>query len=170
MLDVVFEQRALIQYSVIVLLAIACWIRGAGPERVCGLVLLAMPFAEVAYHGLFGPQMTLTHTDVGHAIMQIVVAIPFLIVALTSNRIYPIWLVSFQLVAVLSHLVRNLAPNVGGAAYMIMTIGPSYAMIVTLALGLLAHRRRVRRYGIYRSWRVSSGHLLVSKQGNSQGS
>lgn len=164
MLDFIFEHRALVQYSVIVLLAIMCWVWGSGPERISGSILLTMPFAEVAYHGLFGPQTTLSHTDIGHAILEIIVAIPFLAVALTANRTYPLWLVSFQLVAVLSHLVRNLVPEAGGAAYMVMTIGPSYAMIATLSLGLLAHRLRLRRHGAYRSWRTSSFRWRVRTQ------
>lgn len=156
MLDFLFEHRAFIQYSVIAILALMCWVWGGGPERVCGTILLAMPFAEIVYHGVLGLQTTLSHTDVGHTVLEIVVTIPFLAVALTANRTYPLWLVSFQLVAVLSHVVRNFVPTAGGAAYMIMTIAPSYAMIATLAAGLLAHRLRTRRHGAYRSWRTSS--------------
>lgn len=156
MLDFILEHRALIQYSVIALLAIMCWVWGSGPERISGSILLAMPFAEMIYHAILGPETTLSHTDVGHALLEIVVTIPFLAVALTANRTYPLWLVSFQLIAVLSHLVRNLVLDVGGAAYMIMTIGPSYAMIATLSLGLLAHLLRTHRYGRYRSWRPYS--------------
>lgn len=157
MLDFVFEHRALLQYGLIALLALACWIWGDGPERICGTTLFAMPFAEVGYHLVFGYDiMRLSHTDLGHTVMEVVVTIPFLAVALTANRRYPLWLVSFQLVAVLSHLVRNLAPGAGGAAYLIMTVAPSYAMIATLALGLAAHRLRMRRHGSYRSWRAFS--------------
>lgn len=156
MLEFVFAHRALIQYGVIVLLAVACWLWGAGPERVCGTILLAMPFAEVGYHLVFGSDMRLRHTDVGHAVMQVIVTIPFLAVSLTANRRYPLWLVSFQLIAVLSHLVRNWAPDAGGAAYLVMTVGPSYAMIVTLMVGLTAHRIRMHRHGAYKSWRASS--------------
>lgn len=159
MLDIVLSHRALIQYGVIALLALACWLWGGGPERVCATVLLAMPFAEVIYHLILGPETSLTHTDLGHTVMELVVTAPFLAVALTANRRYPLWLVSFQLVAVLSHLVRDLAPGAGGAAYLIMTIAPSYAMIVTLAAGLAAHRLRIRRHGSYRSWRASSAPL-----------
>lgn len=155
MLDFILSHRAILQYSVIALLALACWVWGAGPERVCASILLAMPFGEVLYHALLGPETALSHTDLGHAILEIAVTIPFLAVALAANRTYPLWLVSFQMVAVLSHLVRNLVPEVQGAAYMAMTIGPSYAMIVTLLLGLLAHCRRRRIHGTYRSWRTS---------------
>lgn len=164
MLDFIFEHRALIQYGAFVLLAVACWIWGAGPERVCGTILLAMPFAEVGYHLLFGPETRLSHTDVGHAVLEMVIAIPLLAVALTANRRYPLWLVSFQLVAVLSHMVRNLAPEAGGAAYLIMTVAPSYAMIVTLTLGLAAHRIRMHRHGSYRSWRPFSVPSPASRQ------
>lgn len=156
MLEFLFEYRALVQYGVILLLAVACWAWGAGPERVCGTILLAMPFAEVGYHFVFGPETRLSHTDVGHTFMQMVVTIPFLAVALTANRKYPLWLVSFQLIAVLSHLVRNLASEAGGVAYFIMTVAPSYAMIATLTIGLAAHRMRMLRHGSYRSWRRSS--------------
>jgi hypothetical protein len=153
MLDLIFAHRAILQYSVIALLALACWVWGAGPERACASILLAMPFGEVVYHLLLGPETTVSHTDLGHAILEIAFTVPFLAVALAANRTYPLWLVSFQMVAVLIHLVRNLVPEVHGAAYMAMTIGPSYAMLVTLLLGLLAHCRRRRIHGTYRSWR-----------------
>lgn len=159
MLDFVLEHRVVLQYGLIVLLALACWIWGGGPERICGTILLAMPFAELVYHHLLGPSVSLDHTDLGHTALEVVVALPFLAVALTANRRYPLWLVSFQLVAVLSHLVRNLAPGAGGVAYYIMTVAPSYMMIATLTLGLAAHRLRMRRHGSYRSWRASSALL-----------
>jgi hypothetical protein len=161
----IIEHRAALQYTVIVALALACLVWGKGPERIAGTVLLAMPFAEVAYHLLLGPQTTLSHTDVGHAIMQVVVAIPFLGLALFANRRYPLWLVSFQLIAVLSHLVRGLLPPEGGVAYLIMTVGPSYGMIAALAVGLVSHIFRTRRFGPYRSWRTSS--LRSSASGRS---
>lgn len=152
----IIEYRAALQYGVIVALAAACWIWGRSPERIAGTTLLAMPFGEVAYHLVFDQVVTFIHTDVGHAAMQVFFALPFLALALFANRSYPLWLASFQLIAVLSHMVRGFLPPEGGTAYHIMTVGPSYGMIAALAIGLTAHIRRTRRFGPYRSWRASS--------------
>jgi hypothetical protein len=162
-----FNNRAIIQYGVIVLLAVACWVWGRAPERIAGSVFVSMPLGDVALHALLGPATTLTHTDLPHAFMQAFYAVPYLGLALFANRRYPLWLVAFQLIAVLTHLVRNLLPPAGGVAYYIMTVGPSYGMIVALAAGLMAHRMRSGRFGPYRSWRTSSLRLRAIRQSNS---
>lgn len=155
-MDMDVNVRALAQYVSIISVFVACWRWGAGPERYCGSVMLAMLLGEVLYHVVFGPGYVVLHTDVGHLALSLGGAAALTWIALRANRRYPFWLASFQLVALLTHLVRDLAPGVGGAAYQIMVIAPSYFMIAMLIAGLIAHRRRLARFGPYRSWNISS--------------
>lgn len=156
MLELVFENRAIFQYGALLGLFFAVLRFGASPERTCATIMVAQVAFEIGYHLVVAEQTNISETDLGHFLMSAIFASAYLLVALYANRRYPIWLVSFQLVSVLSHLVRGEAAGVGSVAYQIMVIAPSYLMMAFLAGGLIAHRVRLARHGPYRPWRTSS--------------
>ncbi|MGN6496625.1 MAG: hypothetical protein ACTHK5_04695 [Tsuneonella sp.] len=140
-------------------LAFAAWRWGGGPERATAAILVWFRLADWSYHGLFQQALDLTNIDLAHALIDFVAGIAAFAIALFANRIYTLWFAAAQLLAVLAHIARMLAVGIHPIAYAVMIMAPSYLQILLLAGGIWAHHRRVKRFGPYRSWRLSSNPL-----------
>lgn len=127
---------------------------GAAPEKICAATLVAVTFADPAYHLLIGQGAIYRSVDVGHLVMDMAVAAIFVAVALKANRVYPLWLAAFQLVSVLSHFAREVTDFFPMRAYGFMSFGPYYFILLIMAMGISCHARR-SRHGQFRSWRRS---------------
>lgn len=152
-------QLEMINVLMVALLGAASLRWGAAPERICAAALAFVTFVDPLYHLLAGRDTIYGSVDVGHLLIDLGLAATFLGVALWANRIYPLWLASFQLVSVISHFAREVTDIFPKLAYGIMSYGPYYIILTILAAGIWRHRTRVRRHGLYRSWRVSSSPL-----------
>ncbi len=146
--------RYWLQIAVFVALALAALRWGAGPERALTGLLVGMSISDAANHALFEVGARFMTVDTGHVIIDLAALAVSLAVAISANRMYPLWFAAFQLIAVFAHIARELAHDTAALAYQILFIGPSYCQIIILALGIWLHRRRVRQYGPYRSWRT----------------
>lgn len=160
------EVRLWLQIAAIVALVIAAWRYGSDPERILAGTLAGMMVGDSGYHALlegrgFMPSPEIIHLGIDLTALAIATA-----VALVANRFYPLWFAAFQLIALMAHFANEMAPGVARLAYGIMYIGPSYFQIILLAGGIWFHRRRVRRYGPYRSWRTSSLRSRATRPGN----
>lgn len=155
MLSFVILNQSMIWMAGFVLVTIAAFVWGAGPERACAGTLVATFVLHRLYHLVFGPGAYFSTIDIGHGLLDVFETVLFLAIALRANRIYPLWLAGFELISLASHAVRELSANMLPLVYSIMYIAPSYFLIIVLAIGIAAHARRVRRYGPYRSWRSS---------------
>ena len=149
------QHLVIIQYVLFLSVFLAALRWGAAPEKASGICLIMLPVGELLYHGLLGPEYQTDSTDFGHLAMSGTIATGFLAISLIANRIYPLWLVAFQLVAVIGHFVRIPLQHLSGEAYQILVIVPSFLQIVTLAIGIFRHHRRKAIFGVYRSWRRS---------------
>lgn len=138
-------------------LALAASLRwGAAPERSCAAVLIAMQGVDAAYHIIAGRGAFYHSVDIGHLAIDGFAAVSLLAIALYANRIYPLWMAAFQLISVLAHFARETSAAVAGLAYAYLGYGPFYLELFVLMVGIALHARRIRRRGIYRSWRISS--------------
>lgn len=149
------DLRYWIQIAAIAMLVVAAWRVGAGPERVLAGLLAWFYGADAIHHAIVGWQPA-SDVGIGHLAIDSVGLLVAGTVALSANRIYPLWFAAFQLIALMAHLARNVADGTQTAAYQILFMAPSFVQIIILACGIALHRRRVRRYGPYRSWRTSS--------------
>jgi hypothetical protein len=127
--------------------------KGAGPERVVAVTLVAMALADRIYHEL-APHASAV---LWHFLLDFAASIALVGVGLFANRIYTLWIGSFQIIALSAHLVRFVATGEQlTLAFTILYILPSYFQIGLLLLGTHLHARRVRRSGPYRSWKSFS--------------
>jgi hypothetical protein len=143
------------QYLVMGLLVLLAWRHGAGPERAIAAALAFMYLADPPYHWLIG-EAKFDRIDLGHLVIDSVTAAALFGIALRANRMYPLWLAAWQLISLISHIIRDISPAVAQNAYAIMIIAPSYFETAIFATGLWRHMRRVRKHGPYRSWLGSS--------------
>lgn len=150
------DTRFWLQAAIFGLLALAAWRWGAGPERLLAGVLVWFSVGDSLNHALFDVNNDYLTVDGGHLAIDIAALMVSLAVALFANRMYSLWFAAFQLLAVLAHLARDVTQGAAAVAYLALYIGPSYFQTIILACGIWAHRRRVRRYGSYRSWRSFS--------------
>lgn len=151
--------RIFAQTIAIFALALAAWRWGGGPERASAAVLVWFRVADWSYHGIFQQALDLHDIDLAHALIDVVALAAAFATAIFANRIYTLWFAAVQLLAVFAHLAREMAVAILPLVYGIMFMAPSYLQMLLLAGGLWMHHRRVRRYGPYRSWRLSSNHL-----------
>lgn len=135
-----------------ILVGAYAFVRGAGPERAAAATILGMELTDRLNHAIFGPKIELLSIDIAHAVIDLGTFVAFLWIALRANRVYPLWLAGFQLIALSAHAAREVALDISQIGYYIMFVGPSYFQIMTVAIGTWTHHRRVLRYGAYRSW------------------
>ena len=153
--------RFWLQIAAIAGLVLAAWRWGAGPERALAGILVWFQAADAVNHAL-APAARDFAINTGHVVIDGVATVAALGVALYANRIYALWFAAFQLLAMSAHLARELAAEIAPLAYGILYTGPSYFQILLLAGGIWCHRRRVRRFGPYRSWRSFSRRSPVT--------
>lgn len=151
----VSDLRPFAQDALALLVCIAALVWGAGPERVIALVWLVM-FEIIAsgYLIAFGNYYVLTDVDPFLAGLDIGAGLAWIAVALNANRMYPMLIAALQLLAISAHLVRGLIETIAPVAYALMVVAPSWLQLIVLAIGVVRHVRRRKRYGTYREWRV----------------
>lgn len=154
MLDLFNTYRADAQHIASVLLALAIWRWGAGPERRLIAVFIATMVVPVHFlqaiksgHPAFSGFAGL------YAGIDLVAGFAFVWIALQANRNYPLWIAAFQLVAIASHMVKAMVDAMSPMAYAIMVVGPSYCQLLLIFAGFVRHIQRTRRFGRYRDWR-----------------
>lgn len=155
-----------IQTAGMLLAFFSAWRWGAGPERASVLVFSLLWILDLLRAWIDGGESYRMSVDIWDASIDGVTAIGFVAIALYANRTYTLCLAAFQLISVSGHLMRAIAPHMNGLAYSIISIAPSWLELVTIATGIVLHRRRFMRFGPYRSWRVSSPLLQGLDPGN----
>lgn len=156
------DQFQLVALLVIAVLAI--W-KGAGPERAVAGVMVGILVSDRVYHLIFGNFSNLAAIDYGHAVIDLVAMAALVVIALRANRMYTLWIAALQLIAFNAHLARELAQGMSPISYLILYVGPSYFQLLVQAIGLWAHRRRLARFGPYRSWTVAVKAALPHRDG-----
>jgi len=159
MLELFNTYRADAQHIASVLLALAIWRWGGGPERWLIAVFIATMVVPVHVlqflipgHPAFGGYSGI------YTAIDLLAGFAFVAVALQANRNYPLWIAGFQLVAIASHGVRAVVDTVSPIAYAIMVVGPSYCQLLLIMGGFVRHALRTRRFGPYRDWRRGVPH------------
>ena len=127
---------------------------GARPERVVLQIWMTASLLDAAYHLTIGP----THyrqLDLWHFTLDAGMMAGFLWVALSANRVWPLWVAALQMQPLVVHLSMFLQLPSQRMAYWLMMAAPADLEILIIVLGTIAHVQRQRRIGPYRDWRLT---------------
>ena len=141
-------------YALLLLAVLLGLLRGGGPERIIAAVLASMVAIDrVAHELLTGPDRS--SLDQFHLAIDLAGLAAMVAVALSARRYWPLWASSCQLISTLTHLAWLLGTRLPMRVYLVMDIAPSVLISIALILGVVAHRRRLKRRGSDPSWKGS---------------
>ena len=136
--------RYWLQLGLALMVVAYCWRKGGQPERAAATVLPMMYLLDPIYHAIWGQVTTYDRINLGHLVIDTAALMAFGAIALRANRLWTIWLASAQLIAVLSHFLRGIAP-MNPWVYAAMNRGPSWLEIALLFAGTALYQRRLKR-------------------------
>lgn len=149
-----FRYRFVLQIALFIGVAIWAYRKGGQPEKACAATFIGLIVADRLYHALISRSFQLETVDLWHFGLDMAVLALLVPIALKANRVYPMALAAFQIIAVNAHVARDTFTQITPLAYYVMYVVPSYAQLVILACGIWAHIDRVKRFGPYRDWRI----------------
>jgi len=154
--ELVLEYRDEAQFVAGMFISLAALRWGGMPERcVAAVWLVVFEGGDLAYDLFVGPSMRLDQIDIWYAGIDVLAATIFVGVALCANRMYTLWIASFQLVSMSAHISRELVDAMTPISYAMLSIGPSYFQLALLLGGVIYHIKRKKIWGDYRDWRKS---------------
>ncbi len=115
---------------------------GAWPERfgaLCVSIASVLTFfaAPVATESWRAP-------EIGILAIDCLLLAALLAIALRSNRFWPLWASAFHSIAVVTHLAQMTVPRIVPIVYATVAEMWSYPVLISLAIGAVANRRRLR--------------------------
>ena len=160
MLDLMWINRGTLLFVAMLAVGAASLKYGGAPERLLAASVLAAMVLDRFYHLAASGGATVwsfsdySRVDVGHLVLDSALLLSMAAIALTANRVYPIWIAGLQIVTLLTHFGRASAAEIQPLAYAIMTYAPFYLQLILMVAGLVFHTRRRKRRGEYRDWRL----------------
>jgi hypothetical protein len=115
---------------------------------------MAWLMTDVSYHLLFGPS-SFDKADPVHLVLDGAELAAMIWLALNANRTWPLWAAALQVICMSGHVAVTIEPDGMRRAYWAITQLPQYGQLAAMLLGTVAHVRRQRRIGPYRSWRLA---------------
>lgn len=120
----------------------ALW-RGNRDARV---IAIACCLAVLATHLVIAPlRERYSSVEEGVLVVDSLTLLVFVLVALRSDRFWPLWIAGLQLTTAIGHMLKgvniDLLPHAYGAALRFW----SYPILIILAVGAYRHHRRVRK-------------------------
>jgi hypothetical protein len=132
------------------LLALSCgyaFVRGGRYERLVAAVCLLGTVATVAVNSPLNRMYV--HVEGGALAVDLAVLIAFIMVALQSDRFWPLWVAGLQLTTSVAHFLKAMDPHLIPQAYGLAVRFWSYPILIILAVGSWrAHRRMSAQRGI----------------------
>ena len=121
--------------------AYALW-RGSKDERIAAMVCLG---ASLATRFLVSPLSTrYQNIETGLVVLDILVFVGFLLIALRSERFWPLWIAGLQLTNGMSHLLKAVDYGLMPSAYAAAAAFWSYPILVIIAIGTFRTHRRIK--------------------------
>lgn len=135
------------------LLMATCWIyamvRGGAPERLGATILVTFSLLTAA---AIPNNASFHFLESGALTVDLLCLIAFIVLALRSDRFWPLWVAALQLLGVASHGVKFSEPDLIPTTYAFMLSVWSYPMIAIMIAGTARHRARLRKFGSDAAW------------------
>jgi hypothetical protein len=134
--------RILFYWSLLALTCGYALARGRRHERlaatVCILASLAMPFVLAPFAARY------QGFETGVAFVDIGVLVAFVLIALDSDRFWPLWIAGLQLTASMSHMLKAISSDLMWWAYGAAGQFWSYPILLIIAVATWRSRRRAQ--------------------------
>lgn len=130
-------------------------LRGGRPERVTAIAYV-LALAGTASGGFLRLPGNFRDIPMHMLVADVLLLIAVCIIAIRANRWWPIPAAACQLVAVLVHVGKLFDPDMIPNGYAFLTTIWSWPMVMLLAIGTGAHRRRLARGIFVPDWKPSS--------------
>lgn len=130
----------LLYWSILIVSCGYALIRGRTDERLAAGVCIAASLISVAV--LSPMSVRYTTIEEGEMAVDSVVLAVFLLVALRSDRFWPLWITGLQLTTTLSHMLKAVDFKLLPAAYGAAERFWSYPILVIIAVGAWRQHRR----------------------------
>ena len=125
------------------LLTLSCGyaaIRGGRDERVVAFVCFA---ASIVTAFVLSPwALRYSHVESGELLVDALVLLVFTLVALRSDRFWPLWVAGLQLTTGMGHLMKGIHIDLMPQAYAAATKFWSYPILIILVIGTWRTHRR----------------------------
>jgi hypothetical protein len=129
----------------------ALW-RGGAPERWAG-VLLALAAAATWLAYTYTPDaMRFRSVEAWVLVVDLALTAALWLLALRSNRIWPMLITALQFVSTLVHISKAIDLGMSPFAYYFLLKFSGYPILLALALGTARHDARLRRFGVDMPW------------------
>jgi hypothetical protein len=129
-------------------------LRGGAPERIGAAIIILGSALTVALGSAWAHRFE--HVETGIVAVDVAVLLGFVLLAVFSDRFWPLWVSALQAIGVLTHLARALEPNLMPWAYGVALAMGVYPMLLLVALGTWRHRKRMATGAADPSWSRSS--------------
>jgi len=114
-------------------------LRGSPDARIVGAVCVIANFASYALVSHY------RSIEVGVLGVDLLTFIAFTVVAITSERFWPLWVSGLQLTTILGHLLKGVQSDLLPTAYAAALHFWSYPILVILAIAVWRSQRRGKR-------------------------
>jgi hypothetical protein len=142
-------------YAILALCCLYAAFRGGPPERIGAAIFLGAAILTTA--ALSAPSARWGTVEAGVFAVDVVMLAALIGLALSAERLWPLWVTALQLIGTAGHAAKLASPEVIREAYAFVMAFWSYPMLSLLVFGTWSHQRRLAKFGVDRSWSSSSG-------------
>ncbi len=125
-------------------------IKGGQPERRV-VVIFIVGFVMSIIATAPSDEMYM-HPEIGVLIVDLAMLSGFIVLALSAERYWTLWICSMQVIQVMSHIPKMIIPELLPQAYYIIAAIWAYPMLIVLTVGTYRHQQRLQQYGVDKSW------------------
>ena len=137
-------------FSLLAVVCIYAAVRGGQPERRAVTIFIAGIALSMIAASLSDNRYT--RIEVGIFVADLLILYAFVMLALSAERYWTLWICAMQVIQVLSHIPKMIIPELLPQAYYIIIAFWVYPMLLVLAIGTYRHQQRFRRSGVDKSW------------------